>query len=99
MSSMSSVIKQDNYKLLSTTKNEDRLSNCRNKDKCLQKCIVYEADVITNKDSHIYCGARDGEFKSPHNNYINSFHHRHQVQDMELSNTSGKYKAKTSSSL
>ena len=50
-----------------------------------KKCIVYKADVITNKDSHIYCGARDGEFKSPHNNYINSFHHRHQVQDIELS--------------
>ena len=100
MSSMSSVIKQDNYKLLSTTKNEDRLSNCRNKDncpldgKCLQKCIVYKADVITNKDSHIYCGARDGEFKSPHNNYINSFHHRHQVQDIELSNYIWKIKGK-----
>ena len=32
MSSMPSVIKQHNYKVLSTTKNVDRLCNCRNKD-------------------------------------------------------------------
>ena len=68
MSSMSSVIKQQYYKVLSTTKNEDRLCICRNKDyrpfdgKRLHTCIVYQADVITNKDSHIYCGARDGHF-------------------------------------
>ena len=73
MSSMSSVIKQHNYRVLSTTENVDRLCNCRNKEncpldgKCLQTCIVYKADVITNKDSHIYYGASDGEFKSRYN--------------------------------
>ena len=73
MSSMSSVIKQHNYRVLSTTENVDRLCNCRNKEncpldgKCLQSCIVYKADVITNKDSHIYYGASDGEFKSRYN--------------------------------
>ena len=67
MSSMFSVIKQHNFKVLSTTENLDWLCNCWNKencpldDKCLQTCIV---DVITNKDSHIYYGAIDGEFKS-----------------------------------
>ena len=46
MSSMSSVIKQRNYRVLSTTENVDRLCNCRNKEncplngKCLQSCIV-----------------------------------------------------------
>ena len=34
MSSMSSVIKQCNYKVLSTTKSVDRSCNCRNKDNC-----------------------------------------------------------------
>ena len=91
MSSMCSVIKQHNYRVLSTTENVDRLCNCRNKEncpldgKCLQSCIVYKADVITNKDSHIYYGASDGEFKSRYNNHTNSFRHRHHEQDTELS--------------
>ena len=52
MTSISSVIKQHNYKVLSTTENVDRLCNCRNKEncpldsKCLQTCTVYKADVI-----------------------------------------------------
>ena len=68
MSYMSSVTKQHNCKELST-KNVDQLWNCRNKGscplggKCLKTCIAYKADVITNKDSHIYSGASDGEFK------------------------------------
>ena len=47
MSSMSSVIKQHNYRVLSTAENVDQLYNCRNKEncpldgKCLQTCIVY----------------------------------------------------------
>ena len=91
MSSMSSVIKQHNYRVLSTTENVDRLRNCRNKEtcslnnKCLQTCIVYNADVITNKDSHIYYGASDGAFKSRYSNHTNSFGYRHQKQDTELS--------------
>ena len=92
MSSISSVIKQHNYKVLSTTKNIDRLSNCRNKEncplngKCSQTCILYKADIITNKNSHIYYGESDGEFKSRYNNHSNSFRHRYHEQDAELSN-------------
>ena len=89
ISSMSSVIQQHNYKALSTIKN--RLCNCRNKDnchhdgKCLQTFgIVYKADVIVNKDNHIYYGANDGEFKSRYNNHANSFRHRHYKQGTEL---------------
>ena len=46
MISMSSNIKQHNYKVISTTENVDRLCNCRNKEtrplygKYLQTCIV-----------------------------------------------------------
>ena len=88
---MSSVFKQHNYRVLSTTENVDRLCNFRNKENCpldgkgLQSCIVYKADVIPNKDSHIYYGASDGEFKSCYNNHTNSFRHRHNEQDTELS--------------
>ena len=91
MSSMSSVIKQHNYKVLSTTENVDRLCNCRNKEncpldsKCLQTCIVYKTDVTTNKDSHICYGASDGECKSRYSYHTNSFHHQHHKQDTELS--------------
>ena len=87
MSSMSRVIKEHNYKVLSTTKCVDRLCNCRNKGncplggKCLQICIASKAHVIMNKDSHVYYGASDGEFKSPYNNHTNSFCHRHDEQD------------------
>ena len=79
---MSSLIKQHNCKVLST-KNVDPLCSCRNKDgcppegKCLQTSIVYKADVIRNKESHIYYGTSDGEFKSRYNNHTNSFRHRH----------------------
>ena len=67
------------------------MCNCRNKEscpldgKCLQTCIVYKADVIANKRSHIYYGASDGEFKSQYNNHTNSFRHRHHEQELELS--------------
>ena len=50
MSTMSSVIKQHNYRVLLTTENVHRLCTCRNKEnfpldgKCLQTCIVYKAD-------------------------------------------------------
>ena len=81
MSSMSSVIKQLNYKVLSTAENIDRLCNCRNKEncplvsKCLQTCMVYKDDVITNNDSHIYYGASDDEFKARYYNHTDSFRH------------------------
>ena len=49
------------------------------------KCIVYKADVITNKDNHIHFGASDREFKFRYNNHPNSFRHRHHEQETELS--------------
>ena len=50
----------------------------------MQSCIVYKADMITNKGSHIYYGASDGEFKSPYN-HTKSFRHRHHEQATEVS--------------
>ena len=44
-----------------------------------------QADVITNKESHIHDGASDGEFKSRYNNHTNSFRHRRHEQDTKLS--------------
>ena len=91
MISMSSVIKQHNYKVLSTTENVDRLCNCRNKEncsldgKCLKTCIIYKADLIANKDRHIYYSASDGEFKSRYDDHTNSFRHRHYKQDKKFS--------------
>ena len=89
-SHISSVIKQHNYKALSTTENLDQLCDCRNKencpldDKCLQTCIIYKADGITNKDSHTYYGASAGELKSRYTSDTNSFRQRHHRQDAEL---------------
>ena len=66
---MSSVIKQNNNKVLST-KNVDRIHNCRNYESCplaskfLQTWIIGMADVNKNKDSHIYYGASDAKFNS-----------------------------------
>ena len=103
MSSMSSVIKQHNYRVLPTTENVDRLCTCRNKKncplnvKCLQSCIVYKADVITNKDSHIYYGASDGQFKSRYNNHTQThFAINITNKTQNFQNTSGNYKTKAS---
>ena len=42
MSSMSSIYKQHNYEVLSTTENVDRLCNCRSKETVLLMVNVYE---------------------------------------------------------
>ena len=95
ISSMFNVIKQHIYKVLSTTEHVDRLCNCKNKEncpldgKCLQTCIVYKADVITNKDSHIYYGASDGEphkFISPSTSRT-----RHRTFKVHLETTRQRY--------
>ena len=51
--------------------------------KCLQTCIVYKADVMTNKESHIYYGASDGELNL--GTITTQIRHRHHEQDTELS--------------
>ena len=85
MSNISSVTRQYHCKVLST-KNVDRLFHCRDKDncplngKCLQTCIVYKADIITNKGSHMI------ENLSGCSIHKNSFRNRHHEQDTQFSN-------------
>ena len=80
---MSSIIKQLHFK-------KNRLRDCRFMAAVLlmvnvYKHIICKADIIINKDSHIYSDASDGKFKSRQNNHTNSFYHRHQEQDIKLS--------------
>ena len=62
MSNMSSIIKQLHFK-------KNRLRDCRFMAAVLlmvnvYKHIICKADIIINKDSHIYSDASDGKFKS-----------------------------------
>ena len=57
MSNMSSLIKQHNCNILSSSPNSEECScNCRSKDHCplasgcLKMCIVYRADVIKQNE-------------------------------------------------
>ena len=67
-----------------------RSCNCRVKDncpldgKCLHKCIVYQANVITNNECKEYFGAAE-EFKLCNNNHTMSFRNKKHVNDTELS--------------
>ena len=70
---------------------EKRSCNCRVKGncpldgKCLHKCIVYQANVITNNECKEYFGTVEGEFKLRYNNHTMSFRHKEHVNDTELS--------------
>ena len=91
MSNMSSFIKQHNQNILSLSPNSDKRScHCRNKDNCLiagsclKACILYRADVIKQNETHVYCGASDGEFKYRYNNHTNSFRNQDYENKTEL---------------
>ena len=58
--------------------------NCPLDEKCLHKCIVYQANVITNNECKEYFGAAE-EFKLRYNNHTMSFRHKKHVNDTELS--------------
>ena len=70
---------------------EKRSCNCRVKEncpldgKCLHKCVVYQANVITNNECKEYFGTVEGEFKLRYNNHTMSFRHKEHVNDTELS--------------
>ena len=69
---------------------EKRSCNCRVKDncpldeKCLHKCIVYQA-VITNNECKEYFETVEGEFKLRYNNHTMLFRHKKHVKETELS--------------
>ena len=93
---MARVIKQHNAKILSSSDpstTTSRLCNCRDKGscpldgKCLEKCIVYKAEVTTssNNETKTYYGACEGEFKTRYNNHTKSFRLKKYISDTELS--------------
>ena len=91
MPNMSTVIKQHNQKVLSSSQTkEKRQCNCRNPancpldGKCLTKNIVYKTVVSAITDSHTYCGSSE-DFKFRYNNHTKAFCHQHYNNDTELS--------------
>ena len=92
MKNMKNLIKQHNTKVLKNQEHSEKRScNCRVKDncpldgKCLHKCIVHQANVITNNECKEYFGTAEGEFKLRYNNHTMSFRHKKHVNNTELS--------------
>ena len=92
MKNMKNLIKQHNARVLKSQEHSEKRScNYRGKDncpldgKCLHKCIVYQANVITNNECKEYFGTAEGEFKLCYNNHTMSFRHKKHVNNTELS--------------
>ena len=86
------LIKQHNSKILNKDRDKiQRPCNCRIKEcsplngKCLHQCMIYKAEVSTNTSYKEYYGASEGEFKSRHNIYTQSFRNISHINDTELS--------------
>ena len=83
MPNMSSVIKQHDQKVLSSSQtNEKRQCNCRNPascsldGKCLTKNIAYKAVVSPITDSHTYYRSSE-DFKCHYSNHTKAFCNQH----------------------
>ena len=70
MKNMKNLIKLHNTKVLKNQENSEKRScNCRVKshcpldEKCVQKCVVYQANVATNNECRKGFGRAEGEFK------------------------------------
>ena len=86
------IIKQHNSKVLSKTNdNNNRKCNCRSKPnrplngECLTQYLVYKAASTTSRNSFVYYGTSEGEFKIRYNNHTKSFRHRECMNETELS--------------
>ena len=91
MPNMSSMIKQHNLKVFSSSSSTQKRScNCRNPTtcpldgKCLTENIVYKAVVSTEIESHTYYGSSE-DFKLRYNNHTKAFRNQHYINDTELS--------------
>ena len=89
---MKNLIKQHNSRVLTEpTSHQEKSCNCRNKNSCpldgncQVKNIVYKATVTTEQNYRIYYGTAEGEFKTRYNNHTNSFRHRKNINETELS--------------
>ena len=74
-----------------TNDNINRKWNCRSKPncpfngECLTQCLVYKATSATSRNSFVYYGTSEEEFKSRYNNHTKSFRHRECMNKTELS--------------
>ena len=59
--------------------------NCPLDGKCWSECIVYEATVLSTKQTKVYFGTAEGSFKSRHNNHTKSLRLRGYEHETELS--------------
>ena len=89
---MKNLIKQHNSRVLSEpTSHQEKSCNCRNENSCpldgncQVKNIVYKATVPTEPNYRIYYGTAEGELKTRFNNHTNSFRHRKNINETELS--------------
>ena len=90
MPNMSSVIKQHDQKVLSSSQTKEKHqcnfrnpANCPLDGKCLTKNIVYKAVVSTIVDSHTYYGSSE-DFKFRYNNPTKAFRHHYYKNDTDL---------------
>ena len=86
------LIKQHNTSIMkSNPETNNRACNCRTKDNCpldgkfSSECIVYEATVLSTKQTKVYFGTAEGSFKSRYNNHTKSFRLRGYEHETELS--------------
>ncbi|OOZ40503.1 hypothetical protein, partial [Solemya elarraichensis gill symbiont] len=92
MKNMGAIINTHNKSILQKdNKPKIRECNCRQTNecplagKCLQKSIIYQANVITAQESKAYIGISDTEFKKRWYNHQSSFRLEHKKKDTELS--------------
>ena len=63
----------------------DQNPNCPLNGEYLTQCLVYKATSTTSRNSFVYYGTSEREFKSRHNNHAKSFRHRECMNETELS--------------
>ena len=92
MKNMKNLIKLHNTKVLKNQEHSEKRScNCRVKShcsldgKCVQKCVVYQANVATNIECKKGFGRAEGEFKVRFNYQTMSFRHKKRVSHTGLS--------------
>ena len=91
MPNIKKIIQSHNSKVLNQKEPEAKTCNCRKKEKCpmkgncLASCLVYKAEVSTNRDKKVYYASCGGTFKERYNNHNTSFTHKHRKEDTKLS--------------
>ena len=95
-SNMGTIIKNHNKKVTkkeNKNTNENVSCNCRTKEacpfnnKCLSKCLIYNARVTTANDTEgkNYIGLTEGTFKARYTQHTSTFRHRKHASSTQLS--------------